>query len=171
MTDINEIKDHLNLENKDMQSLPQMLNVLTILTYIGSGLGILGGIYNFFTICTSVAAMENLGDMSETSGLGKTMGNFVEGAMMLAQKQCDNKLIILIATLVGCGLTIYAAMLMRNRKKQGFNIYVVGELLLPVLSIVLLGSGAMSGMLLMTGLLFPIIFIILYFTQRKNLVY
>jgi hypothetical protein len=35
MADFNQIQDQLNLEEKDMKNLPQGLNVLTILTYIG----------------------------------------------------------------------------------------------------------------------------------------
>lgn len=168
MTDINEIKDTLNLEQKDMNKLPQMLNVLTILTYIGSGLGILGAIYNYFMVCKSVETIEALGGLSEMGGVA---GDMMEGAMALAQKQCDNRLLILIATLAGCALCIYGAMQMRNLKKQGFNFYAIGVLLLPIVSIVLLGSGAMSGMLLATGLLFPVIFLVLYFTQRKHLIH
>ena len=43
MTDLNQnvgqAKDMLNLEQSDMQKLPQMLNILTIFTYIGCTLG------------------------------------------------------------------------------------------------------------------------------------
>ena len=57
MTDINQnidqAKDLLNLEQKDMKKLPQMLNVLTILTYIGCALGAIGALYNYFTVSTS----------------------------------------------------------------------------------------------------------------------
>ncbi len=171
MTDMNEIKDTLNLEQKDMKKLPTMLNVLTILTYIGSALGILGGIYNYFTICKSAEMMDSLGGMSELSEASGALGNMMEGAMALIEKQCDNRMIILLTTIVACALCIYGAMQMRNLKKQGFSIYVIGELLVPVINIVLLGSGAMSGMLLFMGLVIPIIFIVLYFTQRKHLIH
>lgn len=166
MTDLNEIKDTLNLEEHDIKKLPQMLNVLTILTYVGSGLGILSGIYSYFTICNSVETFEELEGLSSMDGLA---GRMMEGAMELATKQCDSRLLILIATLAACALTIYGAMQMRNLKKQGFTLYAVGELLLPVVTIILLGSGALSGMLMATSFVFPIIFIVLYFTQRKYL--
>lgn len=38
---VNEAKDFLNSGDKDMKKLPQMLNVLTILTYIACGVGAL----------------------------------------------------------------------------------------------------------------------------------
>ena len=170
MTDINEIKDTLNLEEKDMKKLPTMLNVLTILTYVGSALLLIMGIYNYFTVCASVDMMDSLGGMSELSEASGALGNLMEGAMEMARKQCDNRMVILLATLVANVLTIYGAMQMRNLKKQGFNLYIIGEFLLPIVSIVLLGSGALSGMLMATSLLIPIIFAVLYFTQRKYLV-
>ena len=49
MTDLNQIQDQLNIEQKDMQSLPQGLNVLTILTYVGSAMQLLGAVYTYFT--------------------------------------------------------------------------------------------------------------------------
>lgn len=170
MTDINEIKDTLNLEQKDMNKLPSMLNVLTILTYVGSGLLFLTGIYNYFTVCKSAEMMDKLGGLSDLSEMNGALGNMMEGAMALIQKQCDNRTIIVVATIAACAICVYGAMQMRNLKKQGFIIYVVGELLIPIINVVLLGASAMSGMLLFAGLIIPGVFIVLYFTQQKHLV-
>jgi hypothetical protein len=48
MSDFNQLQDTLNLEESDMKTVPPMLNVLTILTYIGCGFGFLGAIYSFW---------------------------------------------------------------------------------------------------------------------------
>src|SRR5882724_2900864 len=70
MTDFNQnvdqAKDLLNLEQKDMQKLPTMLNVLTILTYIGCALGAIGALYNYFTVTAAYKLMEGIS--SGTSG-------------------------------------------------------------------------------------------------------
>ncbi len=62
MTDFNQnvdqAKDLLNLEQKDVQKLPSMLNVLTILTYIGCALGAIGAIWGYFSIAASYKMLE-----------------------------------------------------------------------------------------------------------------
>lgn len=169
MTDINEIKDQLNIEQKDMNRLPSMLNVLTILTYIGCAIGLLGGIYNYFTVCKSAQLIEGMGDNLDALS-GSALGGMMGDAMSLVTKQCDNRLIILLVTLLGVGLCFYGAMQMRNLKKMGFNLYVAGELIVPIVMLILLGGGALGGFMLV-GMIFPIIFVALYATQRKHLIY
>ncbi|MBL7766060.1 MAG: hypothetical protein JNJ58_08210 [Chitinophagaceae bacterium] len=164
MSDMNQVQDTLNLQEHDPKKLPSMLNVLTILTYIGCAFGFLGGIYNYFTVCKSAEMIENM-DMDASGKLGKMMASASE----LINKQCDNKLIIMIVTLLGAALCFYGAMQMRQMKKSGFMIYAVGELIVPIIFIVLLGSGAMGGMMLV-GMIVPIVFIALYASQRKYLV-
>jgi Mg2+ and Co2+ transporter CorA len=43
-------EDLLDDESNGTNELPQMLNVLTILTFIGSGLSLLSGLWGFFTM-------------------------------------------------------------------------------------------------------------------------
>jgi hypothetical protein len=75
-----------------------------------------------------------------------------------------------LVTIVGALLCLFGALLMRKLKKQGFLIYTAGELITPLASIVIVGLGSMMGMLMLTGLIVPIVFIILYGLQRKHLV-
>jgi hypothetical protein len=174
MTDFNQnvdqAKDLLNLEQKDIQKLPQMLNVLTILTYIGCALGAITAIWGYFSAALAMKIYQN----PETSGLkteNKALDSFVAGAREMAQKQYDNRLMIMLFALVGVAFCFYGAMQMRNLKKQGYLIYVVGELL-PILSFaIFIGFGNLLGGLSMVFVaLFAAVFIILYTTQRKELV-
>lgn len=162
MSSIDQIKDTLNLEEQDMKGLPTMLNVLTILTYIGSGFGILSAIYGYFTNCKTA---EQLAEQ-ELPEIGGFFGKIMNESLDTIMKQCDNRLVILIATLVTSVLCILGAAMMRNRKQQGFIIYTAGELLGPLAMALILGF---SGMMIL-GFIFPVIFIILYATQRKYLV-
>ncbi len=102
---MNSIKDQLNLEQKDFNRLPQFLNVLTILTYIGSGLAILGGLFMLTGSTFLARLLPSLG-----------VGGFAYG----------------VALLLGAALCIFGAMQMRNLKKTGFFIYVAGELIAPI---------------------------------------
>jgi hypothetical protein len=58
---IDQAKDLLNLEQKDMGKLPSMLNVLTILTYIGCAIGAISAIWGYFSAAMAFKVYENLG--------------------------------------------------------------------------------------------------------------
>ena len=156
------------LQNQEKKKLPEMLNVLTILTIVGSAVALIGSIYNYFTVCKSV---EDLTTKLEDLDLGNgTMAKMMQSSLEIANKNCENKLTILLITIVGSLLCLFGALIMRKLKKQGFLIYTAGELITPLASIVILGLGSMMGMLMLTGLIVPIVFIILYGLQRKHLV-
>jgi hypothetical protein len=173
MTDFNQnidqAKDLLNLEDKDMQKLPQMLNILTILTYIGCGLGLIGAVYNYFTIGVA-SKLYNAGAGTTSTG-DKTIDSMLSGVSEMVKKQYDNRLMILVFALIGVALCFYGAMQMRNLKKQGFLFYLVGEIL-PIISFALfVGFGNIFGAAgMIFSVLFAALFIILYATQRKYLV-
>lgn len=166
MSEYNESRDLLNVESGDMKQLPTMLNVLTILTYVACAFSFFGSIYSYFTICKSV---ETLGSLDTEALGGGLLSKMVSGSVDLAMKQCDNKMIILIITLVSLLLCFLGALQMRKLRKTGFNVYTVGELLLPVATIFILGSNSIMGAAVVSGLLIPIIFVILYSTQYKYL--
>lgn len=173
MTDFNQnvdqAKDLLNLEQKDMQKLPSMLNVLTILTYIGCALAFLSAIWNYFTIGVASKAYE--AGTGEVATGDKTIDSVLSGVSEMVKKQYDNRLMILLFALAGVALCFYGAMQMRNLKKQGYLIYVVGELLPIVSFAVFIGFGNILGAATaVVSLLFAAVFIILYTTQRKYLV-
>ena len=156
MTDLNQnsdqVKDALNLEEKDMKKLPQMLNILTILTYIGCGLGVLGILLGFLGI-----------------GLLSSMGSkSVEGAQ-ISGAVSSYATISLVLSLVGIALCFYGAMKMRNLQKQGFYIYVAGQLIPVIGGFIFAGSLGAAGISMVAGLIFPIVFIVLYATQLKEL--
>jgi len=174
MTDFNQnvdqAKDLLNLEQKDIQKLPQMLNVLTILTYIGCALGAISAIWGYFSAAIANKAYSTT-EMNNLKTENKAVGSLLEGAKEMTQKAYDNRLMILLFGLIGIALCFYGAMQMRNLKKQGYLIYVVGELL-PILSFaIFIGFGnLLGGISMVFTVLFAAVFIILYTTQRKELV-
>lgn len=156
MTDLNQnldqAKDMLNVEQKDMQKLPQMLNVLTILTYIGCGLGALGILLGFL----GIGFLSSMGPKS------------VQGAE-IASTVSKYATISLIVSLVGIALCFWGAMKMRNLQKQGFYIYIAGQLIPVIAGFIFAGSLGAAGISVIGGLIIPIIFIVLYATQLKEL--
>ena len=145
---VNEAKDMLNLEEKDMKKLPQMLNVLTILTYIGCGFGAL----------MSILAVAGVGFLSSMMGKSKELAD------VSAKVGGGSIWVGLIIGLVGVALCFFGAMKMRNLQKQGFYIYVAGQIIPIIYTFVTVGVG--FGFI---GVIIPIIFIVLYATQLKEL--
>lgn len=174
MTDFNQnidqAKDLLNLEEKDMQKLPQMLNVLTILTYIGCAIGLISAIWGYFSAQTSYQAYKALSsDASLTEN--NPAAKLLTGAAEMVKRSYENRLPILLLGLAGVALCFYGALQMRNLKKQGFLIYVAGQII-PIISFaIFVGFANMLGALGMVfSVLFAAVFVILYGTQRKYLV-
>jgi hypothetical protein len=145
---VNEAKDFLNLEDKDMKKLPQMLNVLTILTYIGCGVGAL----------FSILGVLGVGFLSSMMGKSKELAD------VSAKVGGGSLWVGLVIGLVGIALCFYGAMKMRNLQKQGFFIYVAGQLIPIIYTFVTVGVG--FGFV---GVIIPIVFIALYATQLKEL--
>jgi hypothetical protein len=167
MTDMNQIQDQLNLEAKDMKTLPQALNVLTILTYIGSAFQLIGALITYFTIGASYKVYENL---SENPGAveDNPFGKIMSAASETVKKQYENRTLIVIVAVACAVACFYGALQMRNRKMMGYNIYVAGELIYPIVNMILIGFGGF-GALGAVGLIFPILFVVLYTLQRKHL--
>jgi hypothetical protein len=161
--------DSIKFSEEEKPTLNSGLNVLTILTFVGSGIGILSAFWTYFSAEKSyqsiLKAQENL---AEAPAFLKSM----MGPEMLeiAKKSMENKLPIMILTLVGSALCIYGAMEMRKLKKQGFILWLAGEILPLIGTIIFLGFGVFKGFGVIAPLI-PAIFIILYAVQRKNLVY
>lgn len=149
--------------------LPSGINVLTILTFVGSGLAAIGALWGYATIGTSYKLMQSMessvDSAGESSGMGKMM---TESMMTIVKKSYDNRMIIMLFGLLGAALCIYGAMQMRKLKKQGYFIWLGGEIIPVIVNFALVGFGFFGGFM-MLGLIFPVLFIILYSLQLKHL--
>jgi hypothetical protein len=162
--------DQINFNDEPQKpSLSGGLNVLTILTFIGSGIQILSGLWQFFTAEKSYKSLQEAqGNLDAMPGWAKSM----MGPEMLeiARKTAENKLPLLLLNLVGAALCIYGAMEMRKLKKQGFMLWLTGEFLPLFAGAIFVGAGMFKGFGII-GMVFPIVFLILYGVQRKNLIH
>jgi hypothetical protein len=150
---------------EEPRKIPEMINVLTILTFIGSGLGIIGSFWSFAQARASYERLSSV-NLDQLPGFVKrlTGGDPLEAA----RKALENRYPLLVVALIGCGLCIYGAIQMRQLKKNGFTLYTIGELLPVVSSIIFLGDGA-TGFGAIIGYCIYILFIVLYATQLKYL--
>lgn len=150
------------------RKLPDTLNVITILTFIGCGVGLLFSVAGYFFAQSgydqAVKAQENIDKVP--SFLRSMQGPDPVGA---ARAALDNRLPILLLGLLALGLCLYGAIQMRRWKKIGFTFYLIGELLPFLSGYLLIGSSTLSGFTLVFGGFFAGLFIILYATQLKHL--
>ena len=153
---------------EEPRKLPAMLNVLTMLTFIGGGLGVCSQIYSFFNAKASYEKIVQMQD--KLDNMPEFMKSFMGPKMVeMARLSYENRVPILLLTMVAVGLSIAGAAQMRKFKKLGFYIYLIGKILAVATAALFIGLGAFGGFGIISALLFPAIFIILYATQLKYL--
>lgn len=127
---------------------PTFLTVLCILTFIGSGLGVLGGL----------------------------MG--LAGSQMLARfAPVGDLMIVTLIGLVAAGLCLFGAIQMWGLKKMGFTLYVAGSgisIIMSIVNVLSMGNlGPFAGAIwtgLFIGIGINVAFILMYNANRSALV-
>ena len=147
--------------------IPSLLNVLTILTFIGSGLGVIFSFVGYFNAASNYdKVVQSQDKLDQMPGFVKSMmGPDPVGA---AHRALEYRLPIMQLGLVGSLLCLYGAIQMRQLKKNGFSIYLIGDLV-PFASFIFLGIGGLTGFSGMLGICLTVLFLILYATQLKYL--
>jgi hypothetical protein len=154
---------------EELRKLPEMLNVLSILTFIGSGLVILiDGWYFLSAKKIYDLGMAGQEKIDQAPAIIRNMqGSDPAGVL---QRTFDNRVPIVILNIVACVLCIVGAVQMRKLKKTGYYIYLIGEILPLLILLLFVGTAALSGAFQIIGnTLFMILFLILYGTQIKYL--
>ncbi len=162
-------KDFLQYDDDGKPTLPSGLNVLTILTFIGcSVLGLLTlftpAINNFFSKALEKAASS--GKEFSTKELEAMEKG--KAALELAKQ---NMVPLMIVGIVCIALCFVGALWMRKFKKDGYWLYVAGELAPIVAGFFIMGSTQYQGVWsIVIGIGIPVLFVILYTMQRKYLI-
>lgn len=156
----NEIIEDINDDGNNGQ-LPQFLNVLTILTFIWTGLTVIMGLYNLTTQAEQQRSIDQIRNMPGANIFGSDMTETLQ--IML-----DNIYLlqgVAIGVAIFCGI---GAFLMRKLKKNGYYIYVVASVVGVAIPISIIGLGTM-GVMVLIGSIFTIAFIIMYGVNLKYL--
>jgi hypothetical protein len=154
-------------EQQRQQGLPGMLNVLTILTFIGCGISYLSLLYSFFTSGSYQKQMVKLQRMRDDQGENSVGYKIAEVTIEMAKKSYDNRYVILISGLIFTTMCLYGALQMRKLKKTGFAIYTIGELAPLAVTALLVGFSLLGGFMILIPAIFAVLFVILYATQLK----
>ena len=168
------MNDSIPVSEFDKPKLPTGLNVLTIFSIIGCVIQLLFSVFGFFSAQKSYDdRFKNLEQMNNPD-MPKFFKNLMgkpEDFLAMATKNYENRLPILLLSLVAIGLCFYGVLQMRKLKKQGFLFYTIGELLPFLTMILFLGTVALSGFAVIFSLSIAALFILLYAVNRKYLVY
>lgn len=162
------------LTNYEQQPVgrPTFLTVLCILTFIGSGLGLISNVRGYFAANAQAAIVatakesvkDNLGQ-SGSSSYDKLAAQMVDTLAVLSPENLKKSA---IAGLVAAVLCLIGAFLMWGLKKTGFYAYVAGTLVGVIVPIVIFGFGNIFSLgITIVGGFFGVLFVVLYGLNLK----
>ena len=156
-------------ENPDgSKKLPGSLNVLTILTFIGCAFGLLWTAAAPFFFKFFGGMMEKAASNPDVTA--KQLEEMQKGRASMEIMQA-NIVPIVITGLAGIILCFVGALWMRKLKKDGYWLYLGGQILPLAAGLIILGTSQITGVMsVLLGYGIPVLFIVLYTLQRKYLV-
>ena len=161
--------DVLNLDDNQKPTLPTALNVLTILTFIGCV------VFGIFTLLLHMIYKFFISFMDKAANSGKEftvkeLEDMQKGRAAIEIQQ-HNIVPLMIIGMAGIILCFIGALWMRNLKKDGYWMYVAGEVAPLIGGLLILGTSQYNGIgSVIIGLLIPLLFIGLYSMQLKYLI-
>lgn len=162
-----EIEEELVLDRDPQEDnkRPMFLTVLCILTFIGAGFGVLGGIIGLAMMSTTEKIFNASNDILSNTDMG----------MDLEQMYRWTKISQLL-NIVGSLLCLAGALFMWKLKRIGFYIYIPGQVLPLIGSFMtmnsMLGGGPFAGLgmgMTFFAMIFPIAFVIMYGLNLKHM--
>ncbi|MGN6438320.1 MAG: hypothetical protein ACTHMM_17390 [Agriterribacter sp.] len=154
---------------------PTFLTVLCILTFIGSGWGIISGVSSYITANATAgmaqAAMEDAKEdiQNEDSNAGTQMAEKMLSGMSDMLKPENIKKNALFST-VASVFTLLGGILMFGLKKTGYWVYILGTLIGIIGPFIVFGGGNFISILSSSMMAFVgILFVVLYGLNFKYL--
>ena len=173
MSDNYNTNDSLRVNEFEKTPLSTGLNVLTILTIIGCVIALVFSVIGFVSAKSSYDKKEQVIEQMKSAETPKFLKSMMGDPANFEQtviKSYENRIPILLLSLVAVALCFVGAMQMRKRKKQGYLLYVIGELIPFVTMAFFIGFFALSGFTFIFSLVIAVVFILLYTMQKKHLV-
>lgn len=160
--------DTLNHDEINGNELPKSLNILTILTFIGCGIGVIFTVLSPLFMDFSLKAIDK-GAASGAELTQKQMADMEKSRHVIELTQSHLVPLLLVGS-IGLILCFAGAVMMRKLKKDGFWIYVAGQVLPLAGNLAILGTAQFTGVSSYFAFILPLVFIYLYSRQRKYLI-
>ena len=152
---------------------PTFLTVLCILTFIGSGWGIIGGAIQYFTASTQAQSMAVVKKQATAERSDDDKGSQLAEKMVSSMSNAfteDNLKKAGLAAILGAAFCLAGAFMMWNLKKTGFYLYIVGTLVAIVSPFIIYGTNNLISIMSSIGVGFiGLVFIILYGVNVKHM--
>ena len=162
------LSDDARFNQEVNNPVPSGIKILTILTFIGSAIG-----FVFIAFLPKyIPFMLGMLEKASNSGqeLTATQLAEMEKGKSAVQLMQANMVPIMVTGLIGLALCVWGAIWMRKLKKDGYWIYVAGELMPLIVSFILMGMDQFNGAFsIIIGVGIPLLFVILYTLQLKYL--
>jgi len=148
---------------------PGLLTVLCILTFIYSGLKIMGSFFGM--IFSSVSDSFDLGLFDDALEQidEEFLRPFVEKAFEVAQKGIEHAFAISLSNLILYSVSLLGAIFMFQLKRKGFYLYTAAQVLILLISPIFLGWNFITAFDILVSGMFTALFIILYALNLKHM--
>ena len=169
----------MTMEQTSQGLRTEFLTILCVLSFIGSGIGILSGINNYREADLTAALVREQMQKSRSEIKEKAGEKNGEKGVEMADKviataidatQPDKVRTYSLATVACNALTLLGAFLMFRLRRTGFWIYLLGTLALVVSPFVIYGTGNFLSYAMGLGFGFiGLIFVLLYSRNLKHM--
>ena len=152
---------------------PTFLTVICILSFIGSGWGLLSGTMQALAppdLVELQVQMQQATDGMDQLGSESPFVGLAQGAMEAAMKEAEHARSIGMVEAVLSAISLYGVWLMWNLRRMGFFVYVVAGIAGLAAPLYFLGNNWFALMSLGIGGLFTVLFILLYALNLKHMV-
>lgn len=153
------------METAAVAKRPTFLTVLGILSFIGIAFSLIGGIMNYF----SYSALASSGEI--LSGLGAEGEEVTEAMNAVSSMLGLDYGKMATSALIQAALNIpilFGVLMMWKQKKNGYYVYAAFEVIQPLVPL-FLGLGLAGGIMAVVGLIFAIVFVVLYGLNLKHM--
>lgn len=145
---------------------PTMLNVICILTFIGSGWSVLSGLTSLFSGNNSEQSMQAFYSMANAN---PAMADMVNSAMEFMQAIVNHATQINLTSLVLSVASLMGAILMYRLKRIGFYLYAAAQVIALFVYPYFVGFSFITIVMFAFSAVFAALFIILYAVNLKHL--
>lgn len=148
---------------------PGLLTALCILTFIGSGFGVLNNIFGMIMSPVKNFLGPEFFENILNNVHDEYARQFVEQAIEMGQKAIENIFEISLLNCLLYAASITGASLMFQLKKNGFYIYSAAQVLLLFVAPAFIGFNLFVNIGILFGSVFTILFIALYAINLKKM--
>ena len=154
---------------------PTFITVLGILGFIGVAWQVIAGIIQmlagmaYSAVSNGVSAVaESAGQLSDIPGGDQAM-NELGSQLESANAVLANGTMLGIVSIVAALICLLGIIWMWGLKKKGYYVYIIGEIAPVVATVAVAGFSLTGGMMAVLGMIFPIIFIVLWGLNLKHM--